>query len=77
MEELLEPYVHYVPIDDNNRVEDAVQWIFDNDLEAQAIARRGQVWMMDLLFHPEAERETELIMDETFRRYMAHFRMVS
>lgn len=77
MEELLKPYVHYVPIDDEDTIESQVQWIFDNEIEAKAIARRGKLWINDILFHPDAEKETELIMDEILQRYTAHFRKIA
>lgn len=78
MEELLEPWVHYVPIeaDDFSDVEAKVQWILDHDTEAQEIVRNSRLWIADLAFHPLADSETEQIMEETLRRYQSHFRKV-
>jgi Glycosyl transferase family 90 len=74
MEELLEPWVHYVPLaDDLSDVEEKMQWVIDNDEEAQRIALRGKLWIHDLVFHPDAEVDEQLIFDEILRRYKAHF----
>jgi Glycosyl transferase family 90 len=76
MEELLEPWLHYIPLDPSNFEEDVhnkMQWVLDHDQEAQEIARRGSLWIRDLLIHPEAQRDDEKISDDMVRRYMAHF----
>ena len=74
MEEALEPWVHYVPLnDDLSDVEEKMQWIIDNDEEAQRIAHQGSLWIKDLVFHPDAETDNELIFDEMARRYIVHF----
>jgi Glycosyl transferase family 90 len=74
MEELLVPWVHYIPInDDLSDVEEKVQWILDHDDMAQTIARNGRLWIADLVYHPDADRENEMINDETLRRYRSHF----
>jgi Glycosyl transferase family 90 len=74
MEELLQPFVHYIPLYDNlTNVEEQVQWIRDHDDEAQQIAHNGKLWMLDLAYHPQVAKDTEDILDETFERYMKHF----
>jgi hypothetical protein len=74
MEELLIPWVHYIPIQsDLSDVEERVQWILEHDAQAQEIARRGRLWMTDLVFHPDSKRDNDWIIDETFRRYIKHF----
>ena len=74
MEELLEPWVHYVPLkDDLSDVEEKMQWIIDHDEEAQRIAYRGKLWIHDLVFHPDAPKDEELIFDEILRRTKAHY----
>ena len=75
MEELLEPWVHYVPLaDDLSDVEEKMQWVLDHDDEAQKIAHRGKLWISDLAFHPDAGKDDDHIFDEILRRYRAHFR---
>jgi len=75
MEELLEPWVHYIPLDENLLdVEEKVEWMIENDAEAQEIAQRGRLWIEDLLFHPDSENDEKVIVDEILRRYKAHFR---
>jgi Glycosyl transferase family 90 len=74
MEELLEPWMHYIPLnEDLSDVEEKMQWIIDNDDEAAKIAHRGTLWISDLIYHPDVGREDDKIFDETFRRYKTHF----
>lgn len=75
MEELLEPWVHYIPLnEDASDVEEKMQWVIDHDAEAQRIAERATLWMEDLAFHPDAARDDFLIKTDIVRRYRAHFR---
>lgn len=77
MEELLKPWIHYIPINAAlTDVEGKMAWILNHDKEAQEIARRGQLWIKDLLFHPDAMKDEELIFDDILRRYRKHFRPV-
>jgi hypothetical protein len=74
MEELLEPWVHYIPLaEDLVDVEEKIQWMVDNDLAARQIANRGALWMVDLVDHPDAAREELVIEQDILRRYGAHF----
>lgn len=75
MEELLQPWVHYVPIDDPDYgdVNDKMQWILNNPDEAKAIARHGRQWIDDLLYHPDAERDSVEVNRHVLQRYRAHF----
>jgi len=75
MEELLQPWVHYAPLDDDELtdVDEKVQWVLDHQVEAQEIARRASLWIGNLLFHPAAERDDEMIHEEMIRRYRMHF----
>ena len=43
----------------------------ENDLHAWRIAERGRMFMYDLLYHPDAERDEEAIKKEIARRYRA------
>lgn len=74
MEEILEPWVHYVPLDaDGSNAEERVQWIADNDDKARMIAERATLFMYDLVFHPEADREDLEVKSEIMRRYHEYF----
>lgn len=74
MEELLVPWVHYVPVDDDlGNVEERMQWIIDNDEKARKISERATLWMEDLVFHPDAAEDDQMIQEEILRRYEAHF----
>ncbi|KAG7356122.1 glycosyl transferase family 90 protein [Nitzschia inconspicua] len=75
MEELLQPWVHYIPLDDfATNVEERMQWIVDHDEEARRISERASLWMEDLIFHPDAAEDDRLIQEEILRRYQSHFR---
>jgi hypothetical protein len=74
MEELLEPWVHYIPLNDKaTDVEEKMQWVIDNDQVARKIAERSSLWMEDLVFHPDAARDDRLVKEEIIRRYRAQF----
>eukprot|EP00531_Pseudo-nitzschia_arenysensis_P004301 CAMPEP_0116120082 /NCGR_PEP_ID=MMETSP0329-20121206/2990_1 /TAXON_ID=697910 /ORGANISM="Pseudo-nitzschia arenysensis, Strain B593" /LENGTH=493 /DNA_ID=CAMNT_0003613837 /DNA_START=147 /DNA_END=1628 /DNA_ORIENTATION=- len=74
MEELLEPWVHYVPLDDfATNVEERMQWIIDNDEKARKISETATLWMEDMVFHPDAAEDDRLIQEEILKRYEAHF----
>jgi hypothetical protein len=74
MEELLEPWVHFIPLNEElSDVEEKMQWVLDNDEQAQQIAERGTLWIHDLVLHPDAASDEKLIQEEIIRRYRAHF----
>jgi Glycosyl transferase family 90 len=76
MEELLEPWVHYIPLNNNlTDVEEKMQWIIDNDEYAHRIAQRGTLWIKDLLFHRDAMADNVAVDLEILRRYRNHFRI--
>jgi hypothetical protein len=75
MEELLEPWVHYIPLDASlGDAEEKMQWVVDHDREAQEIAHRGGLWMKDMVFHPDAAKDDQAVYKEILRRYQSHFR---
>ena len=74
MEEMLEPWMHYIPLNDNlTDVEEKVQWMIQHGAEAKRIARRASLWIKDLVFHPQAKIDEALINNEILRRYGAYF----
>jgi Glycosyl transferase family 90 len=86
MEERLEPWVHYIPINVYKDgfgskkssaaltdVEEKMQWVLDHDDQAQQIARAGKLWIADLVLHPDVATDEVAIFDEMIRRYAAHF----
>jgi Glycosyl transferase family 90 len=81
MEEMLVPWVHYIPItvmnDDNGNsvmdTEEKMQWIIDNDEKLQEIAKAGKLWIADLVLHPDARTDKVKIADEIAQRYVTHF----
>lgn len=74
MEELLEPFVHYVPMaQDGSNAEEMVRWILDNDESAERIAERATLFMEDMLYHPDAEEDEQQIKREIMKRYQSHW----
>lgn len=70
MEELLEPWVHYVPIFINlSNVEERIRWVLDNDYFAQQIARRSTMFMEDLWFSDCAKRDNKAVKYGILKRY--------
>jgi hypothetical protein len=45
----------------------------DHDNDAQQIARNGRLWIADLMYHPDASKGNEWIIDEALKRYRSHF----
>lgn len=74
MEELLEEWVHYIPLDDDlENLQTQMEWVVANDEKANAIAQRGKAWIHDLLFAEHAEEENAWIEEETMRLLSNHF----
>jgi hypothetical protein len=74
MEELLEPWVHYIPLEDDlTDMEEKVQWLIDNDEKAKQISERATLWIKDLVLSPVAKEDEKQIQKEILRRYRAHF----
>jgi Glycosyl transferase family 90 len=74
MEELLKPWVHYVPLNDEaTDVEEKMQWILDHDDAARKISYAATLWMQDLVYHPDAVEDDRWIQEEMIRRYQMHF----
>jgi hypothetical protein len=74
MEEQLEPWVHYIPLDVSLAdIVEKVQWVLDHDEEARQIAVRGTLWMKDMVSHPDAARDANEINREILKRYNSHF----
>jgi hypothetical protein len=75
MEELLKPWVHYIPLDASlGDAEEKMQWVLDHDRQAQQIAHRGSLWMNGMVIHPDAARDEEAVYNEILRQYQSHFR---
>ena len=82
MEEMLQPWVHYVPISvyqsSNGETivtdaEEKMQWILDNDEKAREIVKASTLWMADLILHPDEIDDEKMISDEMAWRYLSHF----
>jgi hypothetical protein len=81
MEELLVPWVHYIPLPANTSsmlnyttaATDLVQWVATHDDEAQRIAERASLYIHDLFFHLDAARDNDLVKKEILRRYRQYW----
>ena len=76
MEEALEPWVHFVPIEreDMSDLEDKMQWVLEHDREARTIAERGKLFVADLLFHEDSAKDNDEIYTEILKRYFQFFK---
>ena len=74
LEELLEPWVHYIPLNENaTDVEEKMQWVLDNDRLTRRISERASLWMEDMVFHPDSAEDDRWIQEEIIRRYRRHY----
>jgi len=70
MEDLLEPYVHYIPVHSNmSNVADQVRWAQSNPDRCREIAKRSTLYVFDMLFHPQAIRDEDEILRAIIHRY--------
>lgn len=70
LENFLEPWIHFVPLKaDWSDLEKMVDWVHENDGEAEQIALNGKTFISDLLFGEEAELDNALIREEMALRY--------
>ena len=72
MEGLLQPWTHFIPLNDTN-AEEMVQWVIDNDMEAHRISERASLFIHDLLLHPQALIDEVIIKQQMIERYQAHW----
>lgn len=70
MEMLLEPWVHYVPLDVDH-VEDAIRWVREHDEEAQRIAQRSTNFLHDFHLHEDAKADNEAVLTQIAHRITA------
>ena len=70
MEELLEPWVHYVPIHTNlSNLEEMIRWVGNNDDFARRISERATLYIYDLWISPEAKKEDMQVKRGILDRY--------
>lgn len=70
LEVLLEPWVHYVPLNIDN-VSEAIHWVLHNEEEAQTISKRAKNFVDDLFLHPRADQDREDVLQEIANRVTA------
>lgn len=64
MEFLLKPWVHYVPIENVENLEESIAWVLDHDEEARQISERATNFIKDLFFHPDATADNDAILKQ-------------
>ena len=75
MEELLEPWVHYVPMNATIDVHERIQWVRDHDEEACKIAERSSLWIQDLLFHEQSVLDDDKVQRNILQRYRRYWQI--
>jgi len=74
MEGILKPFVHYIPLkSDMSNVEEMIRWAESNPEEAQRIAQRSTLFIYDLLFHPDALHDEQLVLQGIVEKYEQNF----
>mmetsp|Transcript_7492 Transcript_7492/g.10325 ORF Transcript_7492/g.10325 Transcript_7492/m.10325 type:complete len:634 (-) Transcript_7492:200-2101(-) len=74
MEGLLKPFVHYVPVkSDLSNLEEQISWAESNPEDASRVAQRSTLFIYDLLFHPDALRDEQLVLKGMVERYENNF----
>jgi hypothetical protein len=74
MEELLMPFVHYVPLKpDFSDASEKLNWVLSHDEESRIIAERATLFIHDLLFHEDSEEDNRRVGEEILSRYMKFF----
>eukprot|EP00585_Thalassiosira_rotula_P025613 CAMPEP_0196250414 /NCGR_PEP_ID=MMETSP0913-20130531/45163_1 /TAXON_ID=49265 /ORGANISM="Thalassiosira rotula, Strain GSO102" /LENGTH=127 /DNA_ID=CAMNT_0041536345 /DNA_START=121 /DNA_END=504 /DNA_ORIENTATION=+ len=74
MEDLLVPFVHYVPLkDDYSDLIDMVHWARANDEKCKWIANQATLFMQQLWISKEAKRENDAIKKELGETYHRQF----
>jgi hypothetical protein len=75
MEELLEPYIHYIPIDLDNpdSIEQQTIWMLQHEMEVQRIIHRAKLWILDLYYHPDAYSDRIAINTGILQQYQQYF----
>jgi hypothetical protein len=74
MEDLLVPYVHYVPVLANlSDLSEKVEWARRHDDECRTISRQATKYMEDLYTSRTAKKENRWIMEQIVLRYQDQF----
>ena len=78
MESLLIPFVHFIPVKkDLSDLEQMIAWADSHPDESRRIAERSTLFVYDLLFHPNALRDEELVLQGIMERYEQNFGLTS
>ncbi len=76
MEEILEPYVHYIPLKRKmtlSNIKQQVSWVLKNDKKARKIAELGTLFVHNLLFHEDAKADNLKIQSKILEHYSSFF----
>ena len=74
MEDLLEPYVHFIPIEsDYSNIVEQVQWCESNLKDARRISERATLFVHDMFFHRSSDFDNSEVKFEMMDRYKDRF----
>ena len=70
METKLQPFVHYLPINnDLSNVKEIVEWDEENLDQTLLVSKRSTQYVNDLLYHPDAIQDERLVMERIMDLY--------
>ncbi len=68
MEDMLEPYVHYVPVnDDFNDISEQINWAEKNQDKCKEIIKNANAFIEQFLNEEKEERIHQLVIDKYFK----------
>ena len=74
IENLLQPFVHCVPIHANlTNLDEIIYWANSHQMLVEQIAQRSTLSICDLLFHSGLHRDEEFSLEGIMRRYEQQF----
>ena len=74
MEGILEPFVHYLPInEDMSNVEEVILWAENHPDETRLVAESSTLFIYDLLFHADAAEDEMLVIEGIMESYENNF----
>jgi hypothetical protein len=74
MEDRLEPFVHFVPIDsDYNNVSKQIKWCEENREKVEQISERATLFIHDMFFHQLSDHDNSEIKFKLMDRYKDRF----
>ena len=68
MEDMLKPYVHYIPVNDNfNNISEQIQWAEQNQDKCKKIIKNANAFIKQFLDEAKEQRIHQLVIDKYFK----------